>query len=99
MFIKPAFPFSSAVRRGVCRFLGASPGGAAPVFSLFWPLALSQQAPLAIVLQALRRLGGALLFPVLRPSSGCGFPFLRLALTRRSSGSAYCGPLTLPVRP
>ena len=36
-------------------------------------------------------------FRGLRPSSSWGFPFWLLGLTLRSSGPAFCGPLTLAV--
>jgi len=38
-------------------------------FKSFWPLALAQQAQAAIILQALRRLGGTLHSRSSRPSS------------------------------
>ena len=63
-------------------------------FKPFWPLALSQRAPPAIILQALRRLGGAVLFRSLRPSSIWGFPFWLLGLTGQSSRPAFGGRLT-----
>ena len=45
-------------------------------------------------LQALRRLGCALLFRSLRPSSAWGFPFWLLGLTVQSSRPAFGGRLT-----
>ena len=66
-------------------------------FKPFWPLALVQQALAAIILQALRRFRGAVLIRGLRTSSSWGFPFWLLGLTLRSSGPAFCGPLTLAV--
>ena len=57
-----------------------------------------QQALVAIIFQALRRLSGAMLFCSSRTSSRLGFPFWRLCLTLRSSGPAFGGPLTLSVR-
>ena len=45
-------------------------------------------------LQALRRLGGAVLFRSLRPSSSWGFPFWRLGLTVQSSRPAFGRRLT-----
>ena len=68
-------------------------------FEPFWPLALVQLALVAIILQALHRFRGAVLFRGLRSSSSWGFPFWLLCLTLRSSGPAFCGPLTLAVRP
>ena len=66
-------------------------------FEPFWPLALVQLALVAIILQALHRFRGAVLFRGLRSSSSWGFPFWLLCLTLRSSGPAFCGPLTLAV--
>ena len=56
-----------------------------------------QQAPPAIILAALRRFRGPALFPGLRPSLRQGAPFWPSGLTLRSSGPAFCGPLTLAV--
>ena len=58
-----------------------------------------QQAPPAILLAALRRFRGPALFLGLRPSSRLGAPFWPSGLTLRSSGPAFCGPLTLAVSP
>ena len=63
----------------------------------FWPPALASQAPPAILLAALRRFRGPALFRGLRPSSRQGVPFWPSGLTLRSSGPAFCGPLTLAV--
>ena len=63
----------------------------------FWPPALVQQAPSAILLAALRRFRGPALFRGLRLSSRLGAPFWPSGLTLRSSGPAFCGPLTLAV--
>ena len=68
-------------------------------FKLFWPLALAGRTPPAIILQAFRRFRGAVLFRGLRSSSSWGLPFWLLCLTLRSSGPAFCGPLTLAVSP
>ena len=68
-------------------------------FKLFWPLALLQRALLAINLAALRRFGGPAPLRGLRPSSRLGAPFWPSGLTLRSSGPAFCGPLTLAVSP
>ena len=65
----------------------------------FWPPALASQAPPAIMLAALRRFRGPAVFPGLRPSSRLGAPFWPSGLTLRSSGPAFCGPLTLAVSP
>ena len=64
----------------------------------FWPPALASQAPPAILLAALRRFRGPALFRGLRTSSSLGAPFWPSGLTLRSSGPAFCGPLTLAVR-
>ena len=58
-----------------------------------------QKALPAIVLAALRRFRGPALFRGPRPSSRQGVPFWPSGLTLRSSGPAFCGPLTLAVRP
>ena len=50
------------------------------------------------MLAVLRRFRGPALFPGLRPSSRLGAPFWPSGLTLRSSGPAFCGPLTLAVR-
>ena len=65
----------------------------------FWPPALASQAPPAIILAVLRRFRGPALFRGLRPSSRQGVPFWPSGLTLRSSGPAFCGPLTLAVSP
>ena len=70
-----AFSFSSVYSLGVFRVPGFAFGCCAS-FKPFWPPALVQQAPPAIILQAVRRLRGALLFRGLRPSSIQGFPVL-----------------------
>ena len=56
-----------------------------------------QQAPPAILLAALRRFRGPAVFLGPRPSSSQGAPFWPSGLTLRSSGPAFCGPLTLAV--
>ena len=56
-----------------------------------------QQALVAIVLAALRRFRGPALLRGLCPSSSQGAPFWPSGLTLRSSGPAFCGPLTLAV--
>ena len=58
-----------------------------------------QQALPAIFFAALRRFGGAALLRGLRPSPIQGAPFWPSGLTLRSSGPAFCGPLTLAVSP
>mgnify|MGYP003603443015 FL=1 len=98
MFYSPAFTFSSIYPLGFCRVPGFALGCCAS-FKRFWPLALVQQALPAIILQALRRLRGAVLFRGLRPSSISGFPFWRLGLTGQSSRPAYGGRLTFGVSP
>ena len=56
-----------------------------------------QQAPPAIILAVLRRFRGPALFCGPRSSSRLGAPFWPSGLTLRSSGPAFCGPLTLAV--
>ena len=68
-------------------------------FKPFGPPALASQAPPAILLAALRRFRGPALFRGLRPSSSPGAPCWPSGLTLRSSGPAFCGPLTLAVSP
>ena len=63
----------------------------------FWPPALASQAPPAIILAVLRRFRGPVLFRGLRPCPRQGAPFWPSGLTLRSSGPAFCGPLTLAV--
>ena len=65
----------------------------------FWPPALASQAPPAIILAVLHRFRGPALFRGLRTSSRLGAPFWPSGLTLRSSGPAFCGPLTLAVSP
>ena len=65
----------------------------------FWPPALASQAPPAIILAALRRFPGPALFRGLRPCPSPGASFRPSGLTLRSSGPAFCGPLTLAVSP
>ena len=98
MFYSPAFTFSSIYPLGFCRVPGFALGCCAS-FRLFWPLALVQQALPAIILQALRRLRGAVLFRSLRPSSSWGFPCWLLGLTVQSSRPAFGGRLTFGVSP
>ncbi len=68
-------------------------------FKPFWPLALAQQAPPAIILAALCRFRGPALFRGLRSSSSQCSPAWLSGLTRQSSGPAKGGPLTLVVSP
>ena len=93
MLYSPAFTFSSVYSLGF-GFLAGLRLGALRQFKPFWPLALVQQAPPAIIFQAVRRLRGALLFRGLRPSSIWGFPFWLLGLTGQSSRPAFGGRLT-----
>ena len=93
MLYSPAFIFSSVYSLGFYRVPGFALGRCA-VFKPFWPLALVRQAPPAIIFQAVRRLGGALFFRGLRPSSIWGFPFWLLGLTGQSSRPAFGGRLT-----
>ena len=96
MFYSPAFTFSSIDPLGFCRVPGFALGCCAS-FRLFWPLALVQQALPAIILQALRRLRGAVLFRGLRSSSSWVSPFWRLGLTVQSSRPAFGCRLSLFV--
>ena len=93
MVHSPAFTFSSVIRWVFCRVPGFALVRCAG-FKPFWPPALAQRAPPAIILQALCRLGGAVLFHGLRPSSSWGFPFWLLGLTVQSSRPAFGGRLT-----
>ena len=93
MVYSPAFIFSSGYSLGFCRVPGFALGRCAS-FKPFWPLALVQQAPPAIIFQALRCLGGAVLFHGLCSSSIWNFPFWLLGLTVQSSRPAFGGRLT-----
>ena len=93
MVHSPAFTFSSVYSLGFCRVPGFAFGRCAS-FKPFWPLALVQQAPSAIIFQAVRRLGGTLLFRGLFPSSIQKFLFWLLGLTVQSSRPAFGGRLT-----
>ena len=93
MFYSPAFIFSSVYSLGF-GFLAGLRLWMLRQFKSFWPPALVQQAPPAIIFQAVRRLRGALLFRGLRPSSIWGFPFWLLWLTGQSSRPAFGGRLT-----
>ena len=68
-------------------------------FKPFGPPALASQAPPAIILAVLRRFRGPAVFLGLRPCPRLGAPFWPSGLTLRSSGPAFCGPLTLAVSP
>ena len=93
MLYSPTFSFSSVYSLGFCRVPGFAFGHRAS-FKPFWPLALVQQAPPAIIFQALRRLRGAALFRSLRPSSIQWFLFWLLGLTVQSSRPAFGRRLT-----
>ena len=93
MVYSPAFIFSSGDSLGFCRVPGFALGRCAS-FKPFWPLALVQQAPPAIIFQAVRRFRGALLFRGLRPSSIQCFLFWLLGLTVQSSRPAFGRRLT-----
>ena len=71
--------------------------GCCASFKPFWPSAFAQLALAAIILQALRRLGGAVLFRSSCPSSNSSYPFWLLVLTFRSSRPAFGGRLSLFV--
>ena len=93
MFYSPAFIFSSGYSLGF-GFLAGLRLGALRQFKPFWPLALVQQALPAIIFQALRCLGGAMLFHGLRPSLIQHFLFWLLGLTLQSSRPAFGRRLT-----
>ena len=101
---------SASLRRSLPRALVPSPalcaqplvpalGPVQKAYLPFWPPALLQQAPPAIILAALRRFRGPALFRGLRPSSRLGAPFWPSGLTWRSSRPACGGRLTLGVSP
>ena len=87
---RPAFiPALRQSQRFLLWGFGAAPGFAClhcASFNPFWPPALVQQAPPAILLAALRRFRGPAVFLGLRPSSRLGAPFWPSGLTLRSSG-------------
>ena len=93
MLYSPGFSFSSVYSLGF-GFLAGLRLLVLRQFKSFWPLALVQQAPPAIIFQAVRRLRGAVLFRSLRPSSSWGFPCWRLGLTVQSSRPAFGRRLT-----
>ena len=93
MFYSPVFTFSNVYSLGV-GFLAGLRLWVLRQFKSFWPPALVQQAPPAIIFQAERRLRGAVLFRSLRPSSSWGFPFWLLGLTVQSSRPAFGRRLT-----
>ena len=93
MVYSPAFTFSSAYPLGFLSCAGLRLGALCQ-FKPFWPLALVQQARVAIVFQAVRRLRGALLFRGLRPSSIQQSLFWLLGLTVQSSRPAFGRRLT-----
>ena len=93
-----ASPFSSVFPLGFWP-CGGLRLGLVRFFKPFRPLALAQQALVAIILQVLRRFRGAALFRSVRPSSTWGFPFWPMGLTVQSSRPAFCGRLTSPVSP
>ena len=66
-------------------------------FKPFGPPALVQQAPPAILLAAVRRFRGPVVFLGPRTSSRLGATFWPSGLTLRSSGLAFSQPLTLAV--
>ena len=79
MLYSPAFHFSSGYPLG---------------FGFLAGLCLLALRQFLAFLQAVRRLGGAVLFRGLRPSSSWGFPFWLLWLTGQSSRPAFGGRLT-----
>ena len=93
MVYSPAFTFSSVYSLGF-GFLAGLRLLVLRQFKFFWPLALAQQAPPAIIFQAVRRLRCAVLFRGLRPSSIQQFLFWLLGLTVQSSRPAFGGRLT-----
>ena len=88
-----ASPFSSVFPLGFWP-CGGLRLGLVRFFKPFRPLALAQQALVAIILQVLRRFRGAARFRSVRPSSTWGFPFWPMGLTVQSSRPAFCGRLT-----
>ena len=93
MVHSPAFTFSSVYSLGFGFLAGLRllvPRQSKP----FWPLALAQKAPPAIIFQAVRRLRGTLLFHSLRPSLIQQFLFWLLGLTVQSSRPAFGRRLT-----
>ena len=96
MVYSPVFTFSSVYSLGFCRVPGFALGRCVG-FKPFWPPALVQQAPPAIIIAVLRRFRGPALFRGPRPSSRQGVPFWPSGLTLRSSGLAFSQPLTLAV--
>ena len=66
-------------------------------FKPFVPSALVQQSLAAIILAALPRFRGPALLRGLRPSPIQCASFWPSGVTLRSSGPAFCGPLTLAV--
>ena len=93
MVYSPAFTFSSVIRWVFRRVPGFAFGRSAS-FKPFLPPALVQQAPPAIIFQAVRRFRGALLFHGLRSSSIQQSLFWLLGLTVQSSRPAFGGRLT-----
>ena len=93
MFYSPAFSFSSVYSLGFW-FLAGLRLLVLRQFKSFWPLALVQQARVAIIFQAVRRLRGALLFRGLGSSSTWVLPFSLVGLTVQSSRPAFGGRLT-----
>ena len=93
MFYSPAFTFSSGYSLGFW-FLAGLRLLVLRQFKSFWPLALVQQASLAIIFQAVRRLGGTMFFRSLRPSLIQHFLFSLLGLTLQSSRPAFGRRLT-----
>ena len=91
-----ASPFSSVFPLGFWP-CGGLRLGLVRFFKPFRPLALAQQALVAIILKVLRRFRGAALFRGLRPSSSQGVPFWPSGLTLRSSRPAYGGRLIWAV--
>ncbi len=92
----------------LCQTLVPSPALCAqPLISVLGPVpkafkpfgrpALVQQAPAAIILAALRHFRGPAPFGGPRPCPSPGSSFWPSGLTLRSSGPAFCGPLTLAV--
>ena len=84
MVYSPAFSFSSGYPLVFCRVPGFAFGRCAS-FKSFWPPALVQQAPPAIILAALRHFRGPAVFRGLRLSSRQGAPFWPSGLTVRRS--------------
>jgi hypothetical protein len=85
MILHMAFTFSGVILRLACRCTGLRLLVQRQLQAFLWPIALTSQALVAIVLKAMRRFRGPALFRGPRPSSSLGAPFWPLGLTVRRS--------------